>query len=623
MEPFFDEAAESLYLFNNGNNYYSYKTFGAQFIHSRKNSDVRFVVWAPSAHAVYLVGDFNEWQGDDYPLTKDPQTGVWCGIFNGLVEGQLYKYRIHTIDEHIIYKSDPFGRSFEHKPATATRLYRDKKFRWSDKRWLNRRKKNQHFTQPMSIYELHLSSWKHDGSMPYPSYCDLADEIVNYVSEMGYSHIELMPISEHPFDGSWGYQQTGYYGITSRYGSPEDFKYFVNRCHQHNIGVILDWVPCHFCKDEHGLQNFDGRPLFEHEYAELAENEQWGTRHFDYTKGGVKSFLISNAIFFFEEFHIDGLRVDAVAFILYDPREGPGGQIYPPGKLFIQELNKAVFKYYPDVLMIAEESSAWPMVTGPVYNDGLGFNYKWNMGWMNDMLKYMSMDTVHRKHHQNLITFSLMYAFSEQFILPLSHDEVVHGKKSLLDKMPGSYEEKFANLRMFIAYMYAHPGKKLLFMGSELGQFIEWNYKRPLDWFLLEYPLHKGVQTFTKKMNNLYRTESALYELDDKPETFDWIDHENHEYSIVSFLRKGVKEENHIVIISNFGTHHFENYDLGVPLDGYYEQILNSSHELFSGECLKTNERVKTVNKKLHNFDQVITLVLPALTTLYYKFSKS
>lgn len=622
MKPFFDEAAESLYLFNNGNNYYSYKTFGAHFIHSKKNSDVRFVVWAPSAHAVYLVGDFNEWQGDDYLLTKDPQTGVWCGIFNGLVEGHLYKYRIHTIDGHIIYKSDPFGRSFEHKPATATRLYREKHFRWSDKRWLNQRKKNQHFTQPMSIYELHLSSWKHDGSMPYPNYCDLADEIVNYVSEMGYSHIELMPISEHPFDGSWGYQQTGYYGITSRYGSPEDFKYFVNLCHQHKIGVILDWVPCHFCKDEHGLQNFDGRPLFEHEYEELAENEQWGTRHFDYTKGGVKSFLISNAIFFFEEFHIDGLRVDAVAFILYDPREDRVGQIYPPGKTFIQELNKAIFKYHPDVLMIAEESSAWPMVTGPVYDDGLGFNYKWNMGWMNDMLKYMSLDTVHRKHHQNLITFSLMYAFSEQFILPLSHDEVVHGKKSLLDKMPGSYEEKFANLRMFIAYMYAHPGKKLLFMGSELGQFIEWNYQRPLDWFLLEYPLHKGVQIFTKEMNHIYRTESALYELEHKPETFDWIDHENHEYSIVSFLRKGVKEENHIVIISNFGSHHFENYDLGVPLDGYYELILNSSHELFSGESLKTSERVKTVNKKLHNFDQAITLALPALTTLYYKFSK-
>jgi 1,4-alpha-glucan branching enzyme len=620
MKTFFEKESESIYLFNRGDNYYSYKTFGAHFLEKKKNSHVRFVLWAPSAVAVYLVGEFNDWVGDDYPLIKDGQTGVWVGEFAGLKENQLYKYRIHTLEGKMLYKSDPFGRRFEHKPGTATRLYREKSFRWGDKKWLSNRMKNQHFNEPMNIYELHLSSWRHDGTMPYPNFRDLADEIVTYVSKMGYSHIELMPVSEHPFDGSWGYQQTGYYGITSRYGTPEDFKYFVNHCHKHNIGIIVDWVPCHFCKDEHGLGNFDGRPLFEHEYRELAENDQWGTKHFDYTKGGVRSFLISNALFFFEEFHIDGLRVDAVAFILYDPRVGYEGEVYPPGKAFIQALNQAVFKYYPDVLMIAEESSSWPMVTGPVYDGGLGFNYKWNMGWMNDMLNYMSMDTVHRKHHQNLITFSLMYAFSEQFILPLSHDEVVHGKKSLLDKMPGDYEEKFSNLRMFIAYMYAHPGKKLLFMGSEIGQFIEWNYERPLDWFLLDYPLHRGVYEFTKEINKIYRQESALYELDYKPETFSWIDHENHEYSTVAFFRKGEKEKNHIIIISNFGTYYFNSYKLGVPMKGAYKQIFNSSDSLFTGEHQIGRKKVKTTSEPIHNFSQAINITLPPLTTLYYKF---
>lgn len=456
--------------------------------------------------------------------------------------------------------------------------------------------------------------------MPYPNYKMLAADIVSYVKKMGYSHIELLPISEHPFDGSWGYQQTGYFGITSRYGKPEDFKYFVNYCHQHHIGVILDWVPCHFCKDDHGLRNFDGGALYEHAYEELAENQQWGTRHFDFTKGGVQSFLISNALYFFEEFHIDGLRVDAVAFILHDARSDRAGEAYPPGKAFIQALNTAVFKYYPDVLMIAEESSAWPMVTGPVHEGGLGFNYKWNMGWMNDMLKYMSMDTIYRKHHQNLITFSLMYAFSEQFILPISHDEVVHGKKSLLDKMPGAYEEKFSNLRMFLMYMFAHPGKKLLFMGADIGQFIEWNYERPLDWFLLEYPLHNGVQQFMKTLNHLYVQESALYELENDPDCFKWIEHDNHEYSVIAFLRKGAEVSNYMVVICNFGTHYFSDYTIGVPMAGTYELILNSSAEKFSGVKSKTHEKVITTQQSSHSFEQAIHLSLPPLTTLYYKY---
>jgi 1,4-alpha-glucan branching enzyme len=620
MTRFFNDEAEALYLFNKGKNYFSYKTFGAHFLNNKNSSPVRFVVWAPSAASVYLVGSFNKWTGHDYPLIKDEKTGVWLGVFDNIQDQDFYKYRIHTEGGEVIYKADPFGRLFEHKPGTATQLHREKKFRWGDKGWLNKRKKEGHYKGPMAIYELHLSSWKHDGTMPYPNYRTLADQIVSYVKKMGYTHIELMPVSEHPFDGSWGYQQTGYYGITSRYGTPEDFKYFVNHCHQHQIGVILDWVPCHFCKDDHGLRNFDGKPLFEHEYEELAENKQWGTRHFDYTKGGVQSFLISNALYFFEEFHIDGLRVDAVAFILYDARLDRAGDPYPPGKEFIQTLNKAVFQYYPDVLMIAEESSAWPMVTGPVHDGGLGFNYKWNMGWMNDILNYMEMDTLYRKHHQNLITFSLMYAFSEQFILPISHDEVVHGKKSLLDKMPGSYEEKFSNLRMFLMYMYAHPGKKLTFMGSELAQFIEWNYERPLDWFLLDYPLHNGVQKFTRELNHLYREETSLYELDNDPSCFRWIEHDNHEYSVVAFLRKGEKEDNHMVVICNFGTHYFGQYDIGVPLQGHYELILNSSAEKFSGVKPRTREKVKTKQELSHSFNQLISITLPPLTTLYYKY---
>lgn len=621
MNNFFESEEKPLFLFNQGTNYHSYRLFGAHYLDSRKKN-IRFVLWAPEAKSVYLVGEFNQWMGHEYPLAKDHETGVWAGIFSDLEEGQLYKYRIHTASGEVIYKADPFGRMFEHKPGTATRIYKERKFRWSDKRWLNDRKKNKHYEKPMMIYELHLSSWKHDGTVPYPNYRELAEEIVAYVKDMGYTHIELMPVCEHPFDGSWGYQQTGYYGITSRYGSPEDFKYFVNYCHKNHIGVILDWVPCHFCKDAHGLQSFDGSALYEHPAKELADNEQWGTRHFNYDRGGVRSFLISNAIFLFEEFHIDGLRVDAVAFILYDPRENFSGQVYEPGKRFLEELNKAVFNYFPDALMIAEESSAWPKVSHPIYEGGLGFNYKWNMGWMNDMLKYMEMDTIHRKHHQNLITFSLMYAFSENFVLPISHDEVVHGKRSLLDKMPGTYEEKFANLRLFLGYMIGHPGKKLLFMGNEIAQFIEWNHKRPLDWFLLDYDLHAGVQQYMKQLNNVYLRESSLYEIDGHPETFEWIDHENHEYSVIAFLRKGETKDNHMAILCNFGTHYFESYDIGVPMAGTYELILDSSSKTFSGEISETLEMVNTQKKQKHNFEQTITVTLPPLTTLYYKYRK-
>lgn len=621
MSNFFEQEKNGLYLFNHGKNYFSYNLFGAHFLKNDPQT-VRFVLWAPAATHVYLVGDFNDWKGEAYALVKDVDTGVWSGEFPSIIENSLYKYRIHTSNGEVLYKADPFGRTFEHKPGTATRLYKEKKFKWADKRWLNKRSKNNHANEPMMIYELHLASWQHDGSAPYPNFKDLAAQIVDYVKDIGYTHIELMPVSEHPFDGSWGYQQTGYYGISSRYGSPEDFKYFINYCHQHNIGVILDWVPCHFCKDAHGLQAFDGTSLYEHPDAEIAENNQWGTKHFDYESGGVRSFLISNALFFLEEFHIDGLRVDAVAFILYDPRYDVAEHVYEPGKSFVEDLNKTVFKYFPDVLMIAEESSAWPMVTKAVCDGGLGFNYKWNMGWMNDMLEYMSMDTIYRKHHQNLLTFSFMYAFSEQFILPISHDEVVHGKRSLLNKMPGTYEEKFSNYRMFLAFMYAHPGKKLIFMGTDLAQFIEWDYERPLDWFLLEYPLHIGAQNFVKSINRIYGNEKALFENEFDPSTFEWIDHENHEYSVITFMRKGIKKENNIIVVCNFGTHYFESYEIGVPNPGRYELILDSSNDAYSGKKYNTKSEVKTTADKNHNHNNTLSITLPPLTTHYYKYHK-
>jgi len=621
MKEFLKENEMAVYLFKEGTNYQSYDFFGTHKKEVESQKGVQFNVWAPNAKSVRVIGEFNNWNGDNHVMKSVEDTGIWSLFTPKMKDYTLYKYEIHTHDGRVLYKADPFALHSEMKPQTASRVYTKRSYRWGDKRWLDKRKKTDSYNAPMNIYELHLGSWKSTAEDNYRNYRELAHDIVEYVKRMNYTHIEIMPIKEHPFDGSWGYQVTGYFSVTSRYGNPDDFKYFVNYCHKNNIGVILDWVPCHFCKDAHGLYEFDGNPLYEPHDRELSENPQWGTRNFDYGSGGVQSFLISNALFWFREYHIDGLRVDAVAYMLYYQNSGQENQINEDAVKFVKNLNKAVFAEFPDALMIAEESTAWPLVTGPIHDGGLGFNYKWNMGWMNDMLEYMEQDTLHRKWYQNLITFSFMYAFSENFILPLSHDEVVHGKKSLLDKMPGTYEEKFSNLRLFYGYMFGHPGKKLLFMGGEFGHFIEWNYKSELDWFLLDYEMHRKTQNYVKDLNKLYIEEPALYEIDSHLDTFKWIDADNSEYSVIAFMRNGVKEEEKIVVVCNFGTHHFDEYYIGVPEKGDYKLIFNSNEKAYGGCGSNVRKKVKSAGEPYHNFKNSIDISIPALTTLYYKFT--
>ncbi len=481
--------------------------------------------------------------------------------------------------------------------------------------------------QAMNIYELHLGSWMHLDKEKEMTYENLVAEIVDYVVSMGFSHIELLPIGEHPFDGSWGYQQTGYYSVTSRFGTPEGFKYFVNACHKQGIGVILDWVPCHFCRDQNGLRAFDGAPLFESTYTNLADNDQWGTTNFDYSKSEVRSFLISNAHYWFDQFHIDGLRVDAVAFMLYldygkehlSLVNEEGTNVNHHAVSFLRELNQSIFKKWPGALMIAEESTDWPLVTAPVHDGGLGFNYKWNMGWMNDMLTYMEKDPIHRKHHLNLLTFSLTYAFSENFILPLSHDEVVHGKKSLLNKMPGDYWQKFANLRLLLAYMVAHPGKKLIFMGGEIGQFIEWDYQRELDWFLLDYEKHEQIQSFTRRLNDLYGKETAFTALDHTYDGFEWIDFNHPDKTVISFMRKGHDSKEDVIVVANFTPTVYETYRIGVKEEGIYEEILNSDAGEFGGSGVTNAGPIQSESKPWHMRNHSVEIRIPPLGVVFLK----
>ena len=474
---YIDYGEMDSFLFHEGTFYKSYEFLGAHYI---EGEGYRFVVWAPRAREVYLTGDFNNWNETNLPMRRIGESGLWNIVLPNVEEYQCYKYRIISFEGEVLYKADPYAFHAEERPKTASKLYDIKGFEWNDDYWQNNKEDDQ-YNQPLNIYELNLYSWKRKENGDLYSYRELADELIPYVKKLGYTHIELMPIMEHPFDGSWGYQLTGYFAPTSRYGTPKDFMYFINECHKKNLGVILDWVPVHFCKDAHGLARFDGTYCFESSDYIKAENNQWGTLNFDYTKPEVQSFLISNALYWHEYYHIDGLRIDAVAYMLYldftgnDIKNEYGGRENIPAIEFLRKLNKTVFEYYPQTMMIAEESTAWPLVTHPIHEGGLGFNYKWNMGWMNDILEYMEMDPIYRKDHQSALTFTMTYAFSENYVLPFSHDEVVHGKKSLLDKMPGSYEEKFSSLRLLYLYMYAHQGKKRLFMSGEFGQFIEWN----------------------------------------------------------------------------------------------------------------------------------------------------
>lgn len=620
---YWEEGKLDAYLFHEGTFYKSYEFLGAHRIKIEDRDAVRFVVWAPNAKEVFLMGDFNNWDEWSLPLKRIKGTGLFNICVYPVDEFDTYKYRIIGQNNEVRMKSDPYAFHAETKPKTGSKVYDIKGYSWRDEKWMENREAIESTSKPMSIYEVNLSSWRRkENGDPY-SYTEFAKELISYVKKMNFTHIELMPIMEHPFDGSWGYQQTGYFAPTSRFGSPKDFMNFVDECHINGIGVILDWVPVHFCKDDHGLARFDGTHLFESSNKVIAENKGWGTLNFDYTKPEVWSFLISNAIYWLKEYHIDGLRIDAVANMLYlnftglNIKNPYGGHENIEAVEFIKKLNTVVTENYPAVLMMAEDSTSWPKVTVPVDKGGLGFKYKWNMGWMNDTLEYMETDPLFRRGNQNALTFGIMYAFNENYILPLSHDEVVHGKKSLLDKMPGTYKDKFNGLRLLYLYMYFYPGKKLLFMGGEFGQFIEWNEWKGLDWHLLDYESHKGVQDFVKDLNKLYKGERTFYELDNSYDGFNWIEHTNHAESIIVFERIDKNREKTIGIF-NFTPVSRESYRIGVTEAGKYKTLISSTHNRYGGD-LKRVKTYKSQEIQSHDRNHSIEVNIPGLSGLILK----
>lgn len=618
----------AVHVFHEGTNYRAYLYLGAHaVVDAEGKACTVFRVWAPNARSIAVVGDFCDWKPEQgITMEKISSAGIWEGFGYGLKEFDLYKYYIAGADGQVYLKSDPYGFHMETRPATASKLYSLEGYAWHDARWMNKREKTLPYEAPINIYELHAGSWRCTEENEYLDYVTLAKEICQYVKEMGYTHIELMPLAEYPFDGSWGYQVLGYFAPTSRYGTPKQLMEFVDICHQNQIGVIMDWVPAHFPKDAAGLAWFDGHALYEYEDPRKGEHYEWGTKVFDYGRPEVVSFLISNAMFWLDMYHIDGLRVDAVASMLYlnyARQDGEwianqyGGYENLEAVHFLQTLNQAVFKEHPGVLMIAEESTAWPLVTKPVSDGGLGFNFKWNMGWMNDMLQYIGMDPFFRKDNHNHITFSLTYAFSENYILPLSHDEVVHGKKSLLDKNPGEYEQKFAGLRAFYGYTMAHPGKKLLFMGGEFGQFIEWNYKQALDWKLLDYEMHRKLQAYVKELNHFYRKHPAFYEQDSSWEGFAWICYDDNTQNVVSFRRMDA-QGNEVVAVVNFSPVARENYRIGVAKDAYYIEVLNSDDERFGGSGVKNEKWIGAEQVPMHGYEHSISIVVPPMASVYF-----
>ncbi|MBP2243017.1 1,4-alpha-glucan branching enzyme [Cytobacillus eiseniae] len=596
-----------MHLFHEGTLFESYKLFGAHIIKENNETYTRFCVWAPSATNIRLVGNFNNWNGERFQLHRVNQEGIWCIHVKGNLHGALYKYEMTTRDGNKRLKMDPYGFCSEFRPGTASIVYSLDGYEWKDHQWLQRKSEKRMDRMPIAIYEVHLGSWRrHEDGTPL-SYQEAAAELIPYVKELGFTHIELLPLIEHPLDESWGYQATGYYSVTSRYGSPFDLMHFIDQCHQNGLGVILDWTPGHFCKDGHGLYQFDGSYLYEYETYEDRENIVWGTANFDLGKNEVRSFLISNALFWMDYFHIDGLRVDAVANILYWPNQY--GKENSFGREFLQSLNQTVIAHDPTFLMIAEDSTKWPHVTAPVEYGGLGFSHKWNMGWMNDVLTYMETAPESRKQVHGKMTFPLMYAYKETFILPLSHDEVVHGKKSLLNKMPGDYWQKFAQLRLLLGYMIAHPGKKLLFMGFEIGQFDEWKDKSALDWNLLDFEMHRKLNHYVKRLLKLYRRSKPLFEMDHMSEGFEWIDVHNYQQSIFSFIRRGVDEE--LVVVCNFTERTYIDYRLGVPKEGSYREIFNSDREEFGGSNCVNKKVVRTENVEFHGKPCSIRMTIP------------
>ena len=620
-------------LFHKGKNFESYSFMGAHCISENRRRGVRFTTWAPNAGEIYVAGDFCDFNPlEEYKMEKVNNKGLWSVFIPGIKEGTRYKFYIVNKDsKEGKYKSDPYSVNSELRPNTASIVREEYKFRWSDKKWLNKREKIDILKEPINIYEMHLGSWKRKNG-EYLTYKELCDELPKYLVEMGYTHVEFMPLTEHPLDASWGYQGTGYYSVTSRYGNPKELKELINILHKNNIGVILDWVPGHFCKDEHGLYMFDGSPTYEYEEVWKAENKGWGTSNFDLGRPEVKSFLISNAFFWLKEFHIDGLRVDAVSnmiYLNYGRKEGEwksnkfGGDGCLEGIDFLKELNISVFDEFKNILMIAEESTSWPNVCKRVEDGGLGFNLKWNMGWMNDTLKYIEIDPVYRKHHHNKMTFSMMYNYSENFILPISHDEVVHGKKSLVDKMWGDYWNKFAGLRLYLAYMMGHPGKKLTFMGCEFAQFIEWREYEELEWNLIDkFDMHKKTKVFFKEMNKFYKENKALWELDYDTYGFEWIDADNSNQSIFTFIRRSSNIDDTLIFICNFTPVVYYDFKVGVPYNAKYKEIFNTDSKFFGGSNQINDELVSSEKIKYHNKPYSISIKVPPMATSIFKISK-
>jgi 1,4-alpha-glucan branching enzyme len=618
-----------LHLIGEGTHYRNYEKLGSHVRIIDGVKGVHFAVWAPNAKNASVVGDFNNWDGRRHPMRMLGQSGVWEIFVPGIDEGMPYKYEIKSkYNKYHEFKADPFSFYFEVRPKSAAIVYDlDNKHEWRDSEWLASRSQKNWFRSPVSIYEVHLGSWMRDADR-FLTYRELAEKLVPYIKELGFTHIELLPITEHPFDASWGYQTLGYYAPTSRFGKPEDFMFFIDTCHQNGIGVIVDWVPAHFPKDAHGLGFFDGTCLYEHSDPKQGEHTEWGTLIFNYGRNEVRNYLISNALFWLEKYHIDGLRVDAVASMLYLDYSREQGQ-WIPNKYggnenleaidFLKQFNEVVHHYHPGVLTIAEESTSWPNVTKPTYLGGLGFSMKWNMGWMHDTLDFFSQDPVHRKFHANELTFSMLYAFTENFVLPFSHDEVVYGKRSMLNKMPGDMWQKFANLRTLYGYFYGHPGKKLLFMGSEFGQWDEWNFDKSLDWHLLEYEQHTKLNHYLSDLNALYRSEASLYEVDYDWQGFEWIDFRDSDNSVISFIRKARNGNDFLVLVFNLTPVPRYGYRIGVPKRGFYRELLNSDSRVYWGSNLGNDGGVTADAIKSHGRKYSLKLVLPPLSCLILK----
>lgn len=622
---------EERYLFHNGESQQAYRAFGCHY--NEELDGHEFMVWAPNAAEVSVVGDFNNWDGSANIMTKLDGSGVWYAFVSGLNDGDLYKYRVMTKDGIPLYKADPFAFYSQLRPDTASRVWSLDNFKWKDTTYLKKRKASYNINSPVSIYELHLGSWRKTDTDEFLNYREIADKLVPYIQTMGFTHVELLPVAEHPFDDSWGYQVTGYYSITARYGTPQDFMYFVDKLHRSGIGVIVDWVPAHFPRDAQGLRRFDGTAVYEHEHPLQGEQPQWGTHLFNYGSPQVVSFLVSNAEFLMDIFHLDGLRIDAVSAILYWNFGKEEGQYIPnpdgtvvnhAGVEFLKKLNATVLTRHPDVMMIAEESSAFPMVTKPPYDNGLGFTYKWDMGFMNDMLRYMEADPLYRRDMHNLVTFSMMYAFSENYVLAFSHDEVVHGKRSMLDKMYGNYNEKFSSLRAFYGYLFSHPGKKLLFMGDEIGQFIEWNHHKELEWFLLEYDSHRSLCEYVKTLNHFYRENPALFEIDTGWDGFEWLNVDDNLNSVVAYLRKSAinsktkAPRQYLVSVTNFTPVTREGYRVGLPFRCVLREVLNSDSQDFGGNGALNSKELKAVAKPIAGKPYSAAMTLPGLSTLYF-----